>query len=240
MISTSRTPQKPSILLLTGFLYNKCIWQPLCQKLQHDFDCYRWDGRAIDSNCLERLSLNLVSSLPEKFYVCGWSMGGLLALYLAHRFPNRIKGMLLIATNPCFIEQQGWPGVQEHHLKSLLNEFKNNPERARQAFCRLQAHGLENDRDKLERYLLPTCSSDALDVVFKQILTLNLLATLNTLYMPIEYIFFKKDKLVPWQVSHHIDRYQFKSTKTSVIANTGHGGLITNYDFIADRLRRML
>ena len=38
----------------------------------------------------------------------GWSLGGMLALRLASRNPQRLSGLVLVSTTPCFRQRPGW------------------------------------------------------------------------------------------------------------------------------------
>ncbi len=242
MCSTDNSSQT-SLLLLSGFLFDSRIWNGLCDVLPGNVTCYRWDMRDINSDSLETVAKTIVNRLPHQFYICGWSMGGSLALYIASKYPDRVQGMVTIATNPCFVKNAHWPGIDNDELLALYSQFQKNPERALEVFLTLQLLGVKDKQavtTMLTSYLLTKLSMTSLDVIFKQILQLDLVDTLKQLQIPIECIFFKKDQLIPWQVSHHLSAHQNSWLKTLVIPNTGHGNLVTSYDLIADRLGSML
>ena len=242
MCSTDNS-REISLLLLSGFLFDKHIWDGLCDKLPSEVTCYRWDMRDITSDSLETVAQNIVNQLPHQFYICGWSIGGNLALYIASKYPSRVKGIVTIATNPCFVKNAHWPGIDNDELLALYSQFQKNPQRALEAFLTLLLLGVKDKQvvtTMLTSHLLKKLSMMSLDVIFEQILRLDLVGILKQLQMPAEFIFFKKDKLIPWQVSHHLSAHQNSWLKTLVIPSTGHGNLVTSYDLIADRLGSML
>lgn len=49
---------------------------------------------------IEEIASNLLSSLPNKFALCGHGMGGVIALELLRRAPERVNRLALIGTNP--------------------------------------------------------------------------------------------------------------------------------------------
>ena len=55
------------------------------------------------------------------FLVVGWSMGGSSALRLACRYPDRVAGLLLVATTPRMMEEKetGWKGMSPLRLEAL-------------------------------------------------------------------------------------------------------------------------
>lgn len=49
---------------------------------------------------IEEIASGLLSSLPSKFALCGHGMGGIIALELARRAPERVIRLALVSTNP--------------------------------------------------------------------------------------------------------------------------------------------
>ena len=49
---------------------------------------------------IEEIASGLLSSLPNKFALCGHGMGGIIALELVRRAPERVIRLALIGTNP--------------------------------------------------------------------------------------------------------------------------------------------
>lgn len=57
----------------------------------------------------------------DGFILVGWSMGGSGALRLAMEFPERVRGLLLVATTPRMMEERdsGWLGMSHRRLDAL-------------------------------------------------------------------------------------------------------------------------
>ena len=57
----------------------------------------------------------------ESAVLVGFSMGGSSALRMWLRYPDKIRGMVLISTTPRMMEQrdEGWVGMNERRLKAL-------------------------------------------------------------------------------------------------------------------------
>ena len=49
----------------------------------------------------------------------GWSMGGSFALRLALEFPEKLKGLVLLAATPRMMEAPNWRGMSERRLAAL-------------------------------------------------------------------------------------------------------------------------
>lgn len=67
----------------------------------------------------------LLPHLPDQAVYIGWSFGGLLALSIAARYPERVKRIVGIATSPKFIEDKNWLGLPQPGFKeSFLPEIQ--------------------------------------------------------------------------------------------------------------------
>jgi len=55
----------------------------------------------------------------DEAVLVGWSMGGSGALRLAIGFPEKVKGLVLVATTPRMMKDDGWAGMTERRLAAL-------------------------------------------------------------------------------------------------------------------------
>ena len=88
---------KPTLLLLPGTLCDARIFRHQCRVLRDVADL-----RALDYARLDRSGAwldRLLGELPEQFSVAGFSLGGLWALELLRRAPQRVQRLALIASN---------------------------------------------------------------------------------------------------------------------------------------------
>lgn len=62
-----------------------------------------------------------IAAATDGVVLVGWSMGGSGALRLACRFPEKIRGLVLIAATPRMMEEpeSGWRGMSPRRLKAL-------------------------------------------------------------------------------------------------------------------------
>jgi len=72
----------------------------------------------------------------------GWSLGGMLALQLAAQFPDKIAGLALISSSPCFRRQHDWPaGCDEHLFAAFEQALASQSPRVLNRFFTLMLHG---------------------------------------------------------------------------------------------------
>ena len=59
--------------------------------------------------------------------VVGWSMGGSFALRLAMEFPEKLRGLVLVAATPRMMEAPNWRGMSPRRLAALEAGLKMTP-----------------------------------------------------------------------------------------------------------------
>lgn len=90
----------------------------------------------------------LAEQLPETPAVLvGWSLGGMLALDIACRRPERIAGLVLVSTTPCFRQRHDWPhGCEASLFADFEQAAREYSAKTMSRFFALMLHG-----DKLTR-----------------------------------------------------------------------------------------
>ncbi|MCH8498058.1 MAG: alpha/beta fold hydrolase [Marinobacter sp.] len=92
----------------------------------------------------------LLTWLPDKALLVGWSLGGQLAMALAARAPQQVQGVVTLASTPCFIARPDWPsGMAAPQFAVFRQGMLNEPLRQWRDFLRLQVHGDEYQREAL-------------------------------------------------------------------------------------------
>jgi pimeloyl-[acyl-carrier protein] methyl ester esterase len=106
----------------------------------------------IEPYALKRLARVVAGSLPEKIQVCGWSLGGQVALEMALLFPDQIERLVLTATTPCFTAREDWPwAVQREVLLEFAVALETDYEGTLKRFLALQARGVDEVKTVLKR-----------------------------------------------------------------------------------------
>jgi pimeloyl-[acyl-carrier protein] methyl ester esterase len=100
----------------------------------------------------EALADAVAETLPDGAALCGWSLGGMVALALAARHPRKVARLVLVATNPAFLSRPDWqhglaPEVLDEFARALGEDFKATLLR----FLSLQARGGDQARAVIER-----------------------------------------------------------------------------------------
>ncbi|NEQ49110.1 MAG: alpha/beta hydrolase [Leptolyngbya sp. SIO3F4] len=110
------TNHRSVLVCIHGWLLSRAYWQPLMQQLSPDIACMAYDLRGFGdstqqlsnrSNISEAETYGLVAYAHdlnalleqlelEHVWLMGHSLGGSIALWTAHLFPNRIKGVICV------------------------------------------------------------------------------------------------------------------------------------------------
>ena len=68
----------------------------------------------------EALVDRLLAELPVPITLCGWSMGAMLAMLAAHRWPDKVERLILVSATPSFVRRDDWAHALD---TAALNEF---------------------------------------------------------------------------------------------------------------------
>jgi pimeloyl-[acyl-carrier protein] methyl ester esterase len=94
---------------------------------------------------VDSLAARILLQLPARFRLCGWSLGGQIAMAIAARAPERVEALCLVATTPRFNASADWPhGVRSAVLPQLLANLREDPRRAVTDLLELQLRGSRN------------------------------------------------------------------------------------------------
>ena len=138
---------RPTLVLLHGFLGSAADWQPVLPALEPHFHCLALDlpghgdnrfplsqGPGFDEVCL-----HLESQLPHhSFHLLGYSLGGRIALHLAQRRPERLLSLTLESAHPGLklesdraqrrqADEQWQQVLQQHSLSDFLERWYRQP-----------------------------------------------------------------------------------------------------------------
>src|SRR5688572_15124613 len=109
----------PDLVLLHGWAMHSGVWRGVRNGLAQHFRLHlvdlpghgfspgfsRADVSGSHAGMLERTVEMIVDILPVNCVVCGWSLGGQVAIELALRDAARIAKLALISTTPSFVKR---------------------------------------------------------------------------------------------------------------------------------------
>ncbi len=214
---------KRSLVLLHGWGTTARVWDNVVMGLQDEYDLLpvHLPGHGeswLSEVSLQALALELISKLgqmvSDRMVLLGWSLGGLLAIQAALLRPDLVRALLLVASTPVFVQQDGWDAaVSLEEFDNFYRLYKRDPEKSLQRFITLQAQGDINSRQVIKylQFASASCSSPlgwGLDCLRES----NLLSGLSELRMPVHMLFGEQDRLIPRQVASCLaDRFGIRA-----------------------------
>lgn len=134
-----------AIVCLHGWGYQPSIWQALAAEMP------AYSVQMPELYCeaphLDAWVERLAPRIPEQSLILGWSLGTMLALALAHRYPKKVRQLVLIGSTPKFVSSDTWAhGLSADVVTQFQNDFARQPLKTLKRFLALQVMG---DADRL-------------------------------------------------------------------------------------------
>ncbi len=145
------------LTLIHGWGMHGGIWANLAERLRADgltvsapdLPGYA-DQPAVTPYELETVAQALLQRWPAQADVCGWSLGGLVALTIARLAPERVRRLVLVGSTPCFVARANWPcGMDAHVFAQFADELDQAYEATLKRFLALQVQGDPQSRAAL-------------------------------------------------------------------------------------------
>ncbi|MDD5058419.1 MAG: alpha/beta fold hydrolase [Sideroxydans sp.] len=224
------------LVLLHGWGMHGGVWSDVAQKLATDFQVhsvdlpgYGFSGKGEGEGerekggepvlpfplpsspfSLETVVDELSANFPEPIAICGWSLGGQVALHWAAREPEKVRRLILVSSTPCFAARDDWQhGMAREVLEKFANELELNHAATLRRFISLQLRGSENERELLALLREKLFSRGEPDMATLRA-GLDILrdadqrGELPGIKQPTLVIAGERDKLTPPQASHYM------------------------------------
>ncbi|WP_045223452.1 pimeloyl-ACP methyl ester esterase BioH [Methyloterricola oryzae] len=199
----------PDVVMVHGWGMHGGVWRDFAMRLAEHFRITLVDlpghGRSglIPGQSLEDWGDALLGMAPARAHWLGWSLGGLIALQLAHRHPTRVASLTMLAGNVRFAQGSDWPhAMAQDMLEKFAGDMLADAHHTLLRFLGLQVWGLEQAKDLMKelRGRVEECAPpepDALRVGLNLLRGTDLRATLAQLRVPLLLLIGGRDRLVP-------------------------------------------
>jgi len=240
----------PDLVLLHGWAMHSGIWGEAGERLARHFRLHLVDlpGHGYSPACEDGTLLHMAEMvagvLPETSIICGWSLGGQVAIELALREPARVRKLALISTTPCFVKREGWQsGAEAATLQLFMANLKKNYEATMSRFLTLQVWDGDgrshNDnaavlawlRDNFFRRGIP--DEDALQAGLQILLTSDLRGKLSGVTQPTLLLHGDNDIITPPEAARWM-HLQLPHSQLMMLPHCGHAPFLSHpHEFIS-------
>jgi pimeloyl-[acyl-carrier protein] methyl ester esterase len=159
------------LLLIHGWAMHGGVWNGVAEQLSQHFPVLAVDlpghgfsnvekgeggkGKGKTSALPSPFSLDAIvdelsCQFNEPLTLCGWSLGGQLALRWAQRKAEQVRRLVLVASTPCFARRQDWLcAMPVETLTEFGTALQQDYAQTLRRFLALQLRGSERERELL-------------------------------------------------------------------------------------------
>jgi len=141
----------------------------------------------------------------------GWSLGGMLAMQLAHRWRGKLAGLVLVSSTPCFRVKPDWePGCSGEQFHAFEQALERDPDKLLGQFFTLMLHGDTVSRGRFNAIAKEAVDrkhpplTEALRSGLKLLDTLDLRAQLVDISIPTLVVHGTHDQVAPVEAGRYL------------------------------------
>lgn len=229
----------PELVLLHGWGMHGGVWEPVVDRLAESFRVHVVDlpglghSGPIAPYDLETLAAELANALPDATAVCGWSLGGQIAMRWALQRPQQVERLILVGTTPRFVNGPDWDrGIAAEVFRDFAAQVRDDYRGTLSRFLALQAHGGDAARETVrslrERFFdrsepQPETLQAGLDIL----LHTDLRAEVSALTQPALVLHGDYDKLAPVAAGHWLAE-NLSSAELAVCGGASHAPFLSH------------
>lgn len=229
----------PDLVLVHGWSMHSGVWQPLVDLLAEHFRCHlvdlpghgqsEWHEGDFE---LKRLLDNLSLALPQDAIWLGWSLGGMVTLAMAQRYPEKVRKLILLASNPRFVQTDDWPCAMAAEVFNTFSaSLADDQQLTLQRFIMLQAKGANQPRQVIKQLSEQLAQQhepepEALQAGLNCLAEWDLRDALASVNCPTQMILAENDHLIPVSLAEYVQKLQPK-LRIDVMPGLGHAPFIS-------------
>lgn len=159
------------LALIHGWGMNGNVWKNVIRLLAQRYRVHWCDLPGYGENHAFAISEAsglvpaLLADAPKKAVWIGWSLGGLLATQAALQAPDRVLGLITVASSPRFVEDkaEGWSGMSLPVLQNFEKQLREDLDGTIHRFLALQVMGSPQARQDIKQLKSAVCEKPSPD-----------------------------------------------------------------------------
>ena len=172
------------------------------------------------------------SEIKENSILIGWSLGGLVAQYLASKQHPNLRGLMTVASTPKFQMTDDWYGIKPEVLAMFMSQLKQNHHKTLTRFLAIQMMGVANAKTSIKEItnaidIYPAPNINALSCGLKILQNADIRENLRDIKIPTLRTYGRLDSLVPYKSINAIQRLQPES-RHLIFKHASHAPFLTD------------
>lgn len=187
----------------------------------------------------------IVDELSGQFHgplqLCGWSLGGQIALRWAMRYPQQVQRLVTVASTPSFVRRTGWGhALSPEVLQEFADDLRHHYALTLKRFLALQMRGGEQEREWLAVLRGALFSRGEPDPAVLQaglgiLMNCDLCAALQDVRQPVLVLAGGRDVLIPLQAARYMAN-MLADGRLAVIDGAAHAPFLSHPDEFVKRV----
>ncbi|MCM1129052.1 MAG: alpha/beta fold hydrolase [Alistipes senegalensis] len=172
---------------------------------------------------------DLMAKLTPPLILCGWSLGAMLAMLAAVRFPDQVEKLILVGATPNFMERPDWPdGVSPALIDKLGSGIRVNPAAALRRFITIFNQHDDHARE-IARKLTnitsapPPCLETGLDILKYT----DLRPIVHEIQQPVLLLHGAQDTLMPLSSAEWLHK-NMQNARLAVLPGASHAPFLSD------------
>jgi pimeloyl-[acyl-carrier protein] methyl ester esterase len=224
----------PDLALIHGWGLGSTAWEPILKTLAprcrvHLIDLPGYGGQPASNADFTQTAQALIDSLPDGVTLCGWSLGGMLALQAALLSPRKIARLI----TPSFMQRDDWLTAQPPDLlDTFSNAVAQNAATTLQRFITLLNQGDAQARPISRALASRTLGGELPDTAtltrgLGWLRNIDLRAQVPSIAQPTLLIHGERDPLMPLAAAHWL-REALPQARLETFANAAHAPFLAD------------
>ncbi|MCU7933682.1 MAG: pimeloyl-ACP methyl ester esterase BioH [Candidatus Thiodiazotropha sp. (ex Dulcina madagascariensis)] len=221
------------LVMLHGWGMNSSVWSDFADRLARDYRVTLMDLPGHGNSPfggqqgLKKWADACLEAAPERAVWLGWSLGSMVSLQAALRQPPRVRGVVVLAGMPRFVQGDDWPEAMTlSTLDLFIQILEDDHGKALERFLALQMLGSDLAMETLRRLKSrlrqrPDPHPRALEVGLELLKYCDLREGLAGLDCPTVWVYGERDTLAPAAAADRLGHW-LPGVETHVIPGAAH------------------